>query len=1314
MTDTEMRGQAPMKDAALKAHVVQFRLLMATWTTHFKSLDYVKETTMDMLDKRALKAFAELTMNNPDARESIGSEDKIWIDMLEIFHVASPSLEHRSYGPIDSIAPSYDGPSSNVIVANSTSLVKDLQRLDNLLAVARNLLTAGERVQNLAAQIGFDREVCAVINLCIKITARGYDGDGTTVDEDKWQGVINGFKRLLITSLQFLSNLVTMNERLKLMLWVELFDSNSEPLHPGGADHSQSAASQQQHEPPHDKIKSPPAVSLGAEGWIRTAIDEFRKQHDVHPDARPLPNNHRKTAKLGKGIWSPYFFYATVEREHIRASLKQELGTEPQADDILREIKQRWEGMTAEQRAYWRGLSEEKAHEYWEKADQQSAQDNQKRLEDAQDVRIDRQPSTVAPEAIEAPKKVVEEIPQDRVADTVATMETAADGQRKLHEGKLQLLNRLHTHGPPLSRSRQQSQVSPASPVDSPVSPVDPNEPTVDHEKIEEEDDLDEEGEDDESSEDEDYAIPGEDGRGLLTDVPLILGPNEIEVLPMVIMSGIVAPPDAPKAPLSQVSKDDSDLVNMYTIRCHLLLAQENGRNLLRELLIFVAAWDLREEELYFKFMVKIMEAILINGLMPFAYGAFKESKDIISPAQAVIMKLLTKIFHSRHGFVDAHNHTSDSSSNGGETAETQQKALLSKVTPLSPPIRYDIQIVHCLFSEFRQTIIPQICALIFLQGQIRVGHAGLDDFPLNLWDMERMYEGVYQYLEFFAILTDHEEWKDLMAEWEVVSELLTLLNELEISIPKGKSLPSTAPPPPPPPPPPSQQIAPTPGKRASPKSGNGPVPVSVERPYDVASPTNVMDPMSTPSTQPAASASTPNAPPTQWPQPQAAVNGSASSPAPPATVPTPSPIHDEPADFEWRNLKKLCILVLSSLVWKNPTLQNQVRRFGGIATILACCAPDEHNPFIREHAIMCLRFLLESNTDNLKLIRHLAAVHGATTPGAPFPPAPHKNHKYWGRKPMHLDVHKDDWLWTEVAKADDTIERSERSELHVRMREEESVQRARAALPGPGRTPEFAVPDEVLDAEGYETYVDTRGQVGLRRKNPNREPTPGERVIDPNARLQIFQPSFNGKGDKQLERIAREGGGIAVGSPPHAIRSRTPPSASTFEPRLNLPEPGVVEAAGVREIEQAANTTTRRSVSTPQAHADANAPPQPARSARTSKNPTVHNDTATPHDDKGDTTLPPLTKSSYVNPETHIPAPPSLQHLTNADLTNPDVQSPGVDDFNAEMLLHALARKARARVGDDKAEELVAAVRNGGGPAAWRALVEGSESKEI
>ena len=104
-------------------------------------------------------------------------------------------------------------------------------------------------------------------------------------------------------------------------------------------------------------------------------------------------------------------------------------------------------------------------------------------------------------------------------------------------------------------------------------------------------------------------------------------------------------------------------------------------------------------------------------------------------------MKLLTNIFRARQ-------------------ARAQPAKGLAKSAP-SQVDQGDVHMVNFLLTEFRRHIIPQTCALIFLQGQIRAGHAQPEDFPLNLWDMERMYEGVYQYLEFFAILTEHETWKE-------------------------------------------------------------------------------------------------------------------------------------------------------------------------------------------------------------------------------------------------------------------------------------------------------------------------------------------------------------------------------------------------------------------------------------------------------------------------------------------------------------------------------------------------------------------------
>ena len=609
---------------------------------------------------------------------------------------------------------------------------------------------------------------------------------------------------------------------------------------------------------------------------------------------------------------------------------------------------------------------------------------------------------------------------QKRVVDNdYKMMFSAAAGSKILQSGKSELMKRLESYPSPPHDQLQLA--SPSSPVADPESPIE------EHGRGEiPEDGLDEESEEEESEEEDEYPGSTEDGRGLLTDVPLILGPSEIEVLPMIVMSGIVPPPRSGLA--DATAEETNAIVNMHTVRCHLLLAQDNGKNLLRELLIFVAAWDLREEELYFKFMVKIMEAILVNGLMPYAYHAFREyvptperavpstdahfirsksrSKDIISPAQAVIMKLLTNIFRTR-----AENF----------------KSSPPPTTPGAPryPARVDVHIVNFIFTEFRQHIIPQTCALIFLQGKIHQNLASPEDFPLNLWDMERMYEGVYQYLEFFAVLTEEQTWKDVMAQWEVASELVTMLKELEAAIPKlspggATHLPSprravsvepsyTAPKAPPP--------VPAAQSVTQPHSPVENV-VSVERPFDLS-----------PLPQPAPAL--PPLPPTI-----------ADPVAPPNTIfeaetplAYPEDPQDEPSDFEWRNLKKLTVLVLSSLIWKNKKVQDQVREYGGLQALVGCCRHDEHNPYIREHAIMCLRFAVEGNSENAEVIRAMAGLtaqrqahHAAATGGAMT------LHSGSGVHPHHMM--------------------------------------------------EGEVPREVLDTNGYETFMDGKGQVGLRRKD--------------------------------------------------------------------------------------------------------------------------------------------------------------------------------------------------------------------------------------
>jgi hypothetical protein len=111
--------------------------------------------------------------------------------------------------------------------------------------------------------------------------------------------------------------------------------------------------------------------------------------------------------------------------------------------------------------------------------------------------------------------------------------------------------------------------------------------------------------------------------RGLLTEIPLILEPQDIEALPMLINTGIVGWKSNDVGSRRQARPSEGR--DPMSLRCHMFLASEKGRNLFREMLIYVALWDLSEDELYFKLMSQIMDAILEEGLAPFAYDAFSE-----------------------------------------------------------------------------------------------------------------------------------------------------------------------------------------------------------------------------------------------------------------------------------------------------------------------------------------------------------------------------------------------------------------------------------------------------------------------------------------------------------------------------------------------------------------------------------------------------------------------------------------------------------------------------------------------------------------
>lgn len=1120
-----------------KPYVTLLRLGLAPLIIHFKSNGYVQQSILESYDVRIFKRTLGDSARQEEVRAELGSDIKTWNDLADVLRSAVPSLSDRCFSASkaersdengnDLDYDSADAPSAREIAKNYNSLIKDLTRLNILCSIARNILVVGEPAQSAAVKASFDKALFELIRLCVRVTARPYgsydspanlDANGNVTngadtaktEEDKFNGVATEYKGLLTRSLQVMNNLVAQNERRKLMLWVELFDERGAD---GVVEREIDAVSRivpAPHAKEREDVKSvnksisqvlegrkktvnPEVVEgdqpLALDGWddedqtdlypqpgqMFDVESAFRDNNSEDGGMYPNPGMQFKLPQVFRGLRnefedfdgeeeqrnipedtdeifrsSPYLRWLKENSEMLRKEFEAN-GTVTVPADFDDERQSRLQISSEEDFLWWqqyekviRGIDEglvppgddiealrNKGIEFGTLHSMQrdglnktpTAAGPERQLSvELEGLKITKDfessdpaykhfaPtwSTQAADGEEAFNAYVSFDGGKELQPEAATEEdyrptyNSAHGLSILERGKADLLKRLEPDTEKPYRGRQTERRRASSDASVPHSTANTGHysPTIPSDVVE--------VESAEESEEDDYPIPGDDGRGLLTDIPLILGPSEIEVLPMIIQSAICPPPPA-NSGYGKTAQEIAAVKNMHTVRCHLLLAQDNGRNLLRELLIFVAAWDLREDELYFKLMVKIMEAVLINGLMPFAYRAFRESKDIISPAQAVVLKLLTSIFRQRQA---AH------SPPRGAPKEPNQE---QNDDPY--PQRVDVQTVSFLLTEFRRTIIPQTCVLIFLQGKIRDGTVSPEDFPLNLWDMERMYEGVYQYLEFFAILTEHEGWKGMMADWEVVSELVSLLEELDNAIPRST--------------PANQAMKERQGELLAKQSealkeavqkgrekwekvvqqvnergastNTSPTvtqkPVSVERPYDLSN-SPVLPP--------------PSEPNEQIPLP------------PPSTLapPPPPPPEDEPSDFEWRNLKKLAVLVLSSLTWKNKRIQQQLNApdkngiLGrGLRVLLSCCGVDDFNPFIREHGIMALRFALEGNEKGMNIVRNLVS---------------------------------------------EKVEQGEGSA---------------DGSNGAGVGKKIEVPREVLDLRGYETFVDAKGQVQLRRR---------------------------------------------------------------------------------------------------------------------------------------------------------------------------------------------------------------------------------------
>jgi hypothetical protein len=236
---------------------------------------------------------------------------------------------------------------------------------------------------------------------------------------------------------------------------------------------------------------------------------------------------------------------------------------------------------------------------------------------------------------------------------------------------------------------------------------------------------------------------------GLLTEVPNILDPKQIEALHMIVKSSIL---DNAGLALSRAGE------NLQKTRCRMFLAMECGRSLLREILVFIAVWEKSEQSLIFQLTTQIVEAIHHSALVPYAWQSLRIPKDIISPAQTVLLRLVNNMFRARN--------------NDPPPADSKEHLR-------------DVKLLHFLFIQFRSRIVPECAALMHLQAQIRNDLCDPADFPVDSWDMERAKDGIQQFLELLTTVNELPETRQYLIEWEATYELLALLKGLEAGVPK-------------------------------------------------------------------------------------------------------------------------------------------------------------------------------------------------------------------------------------------------------------------------------------------------------------------------------------------------------------------------------------------------------------------------------------------------------------------------------------------------------------------------------------------------
>ena len=186
--------EPPQQGSPSKRTIEEIGLELVLVTT--KALYTSRKTVLPSSFEKAKSHGAlilDRTSKHDHVRNALGHSDQMWKDINAVFAFAIPVLEVQSIA-IDDPVTRATGCCSSLMVSNYDTLTSDQVRLNDILLIGRNCLATTPRAQNLAGESLLDQQVLKLIDLCIRVTARGYDGEagGAGTKKEKLWGAIIG------------------------------------------------------------------------------------------------------------------------------------------------------------------------------------------------------------------------------------------------------------------------------------------------------------------------------------------------------------------------------------------------------------------------------------------------------------------------------------------------------------------------------------------------------------------------------------------------------------------------------------------------------------------------------------------------------------------------------------------------------------------------------------------------------------------------------------------------------------------------------------------------------------------------------------------------------------------------------------------------------------------------------------------------------------------------------------------------------------------------------------------------------------------